>query len=39
MESKKLKKREKQINREVGENKTKNQTKKFQKYKQGALVY
>jgi phage FluMu protein Com len=39
MESKKLKKREKQINRQVGENETRTQTRKFQRYKQGALVY
>jgi hypothetical protein len=26
-------------NRQVGENKTRNQTKKVQRYKQGALVY
>jgi hypothetical protein len=34
-----VKTREKQINRQVEENKTKNQTRKFQRYKQGALVY
>jgi hypothetical protein len=26
-------------NRQVGKNKTRNQTRKFQRYKQGALVY
>jgi hypothetical protein len=26
-------------NRQVGENKTRNQTRKFERYKQGALVY
>jgi hypothetical protein len=30
---------EKQINRRVGKNKRKNQTKMFQSFKQGALVY
>jgi hypothetical protein len=39
MESKKLKEREKQINRQEGENRTRNQTRKFQRFKQGALVY
>jgi hypothetical protein len=36
--AKKLKKKGK-TNRQVGKNKTKNQTKKFQRYKQGTLVY
>jgi hypothetical protein len=39
MESKKLKKREKQIHRQEGENRTRFQTRKFQGYKEGALVY
>jgi hypothetical protein len=39
MESKKLKKKEKQINRQVGENKTRNQSRKLQRYKQGAEAY
>jgi hypothetical protein len=39
MEGKKLKKREKQIYRQVGENETRNQARKFQRYKQGALVF
>jgi hypothetical protein len=39
MERKKLKKREKQINRQEGENRTRILTRKFQWYKQGALVY
>jgi hypothetical protein len=39
MESKKLKKRDKPIDRQEGENITGNQTRKFQTYKQGALVY
>jgi hypothetical protein len=39
MESQKLKKREKQINRQVGENETGNQSRKLQRYKQGVLVY
>jgi hypothetical protein len=39
MESKKLKEREKQINRPIGENETRNQSKKLQMYKQGMLVY
>jgi hypothetical protein len=34
-----LRKREKQISREVGKNKTKNETKKFQRYEQGAFMY
>jgi hypothetical protein len=38
MESKKVKEKGK-TNRQVGKNKTKNQTKKFQRYKQGVLVY
>jgi hypothetical protein len=39
MESKKLKKRGKQIHRQEGESRTTFQTRKFQRYKQGALVY
>jgi hypothetical protein len=39
MESKKLKKWEKQIHRLEGENRTRCQTRIFQRYKQGALVY
>jgi hypothetical protein len=39
MESKKLKKREKHINRQVGKNKARNKTRKFQRYKQGVLLY
>jgi hypothetical protein len=39
MENQKLKKREKQINRQEGENRTRYQRRKFQRYKQGALVY
>jgi hypothetical protein len=39
MEGKKLKKREKQINRQEGENRTRNQTRQFQRSKQGTLVY
>jgi hypothetical protein len=39
MESKEVKEKGKKINRQVGKNKTKNETKKFQRYKQGALVY
>jgi hypothetical protein len=39
MERKKLKKRGKQIYRQEGENRTRYQTRKFQRYKQGALVY
>jgi hypothetical protein len=38
MESKKLEKWEKQIHRLEGENRTRCQTR-FQRYKQGALVY
>jgi hypothetical protein len=39
-ESKEVKEKgKKQINRQVGKNKTKNQTKKFQRYKQVLLVY
>jgi hypothetical protein len=34
-----VKEKEKQINRQEGENRTRNQTRKFQSYKQGALVY
>jgi hypothetical protein len=39
MESKKLKKGRKQIHRQEGENRTRYQRRKFQRYKQGALVY
>jgi hypothetical protein len=39
MESKKLKEKEKKINRQEGENRTRNQKRKFQRYKQGVLVY
>jgi hypothetical protein len=39
MESKKLKEWEKQIHRQEGENRTRYQTRWFQSYKQGALVY
>jgi hypothetical protein len=39
MESKKLKKWEKQIHRLEGENRTRCQRGRFQRYKQGALVY
>jgi hypothetical protein len=39
MESKKLKKWEKQIQRLEEENRIKYQTRRFQRYKQGALVY
>jgi hypothetical protein len=39
MESKKLTKREKQIHRQEGENRTRYQTREFQRYKQGVLVY
>jgi hypothetical protein len=38
MESKKLKKWEKQIHSLDGENKARYQTRRFQRYKQGALV-
>jgi hypothetical protein len=38
VESKKLKKKGK-TNKQVGKNKTRNQTKMFQRYKQAALVY
>jgi hypothetical protein len=37
MESKEVK--EKGKNKQVGKNKTKNQTKNFERYKMGALVY
>jgi hypothetical protein len=37
MESKELKEKEK--NKQVGKNKTKKQTKKFQSYKQREIVY
>jgi hypothetical protein len=39
MESKKLKKWEKQIHRLELENRTRYQTRRFQRYKQAALVY
>jgi hypothetical protein len=39
MESKKLKKREKQIHRQEGENRTGYQTRKFPMYIQVAFVY
>jgi hypothetical protein len=39
MESKKLKKRGKQIHRQEEENKTRFQTRKFQRYKKVVLVY
>jgi hypothetical protein len=37
MESKKLKKRGKQIYRQEGESRTRYQTREFQRYKQGVL--
>jgi hypothetical protein len=39
MESKKVKKWEKQIHKLEGENRTRYQTRRFQRYKQGVLVY
>jgi hypothetical protein len=39
MESKKLKKWEKQIHILEGENRTRYQTRRFQRYIEGALVY
>jgi hypothetical protein len=39
MESKKLKKRRKQTFRLEGESRTRYQTREFQRYKQGVLVY
>jgi hypothetical protein len=39
MESKKLKKRGKEKHRQEGENRTRFQRRKFQRCKQGALVY
>jgi hypothetical protein len=39
MESKKLKKKGKINKQRSRKNKTRNQTKKFQRYKQGALVF
>jgi hypothetical protein len=38
MESKKLKKRGKQIYRQEGESRTRYQTREFQRYKQGVLI-
>jgi hypothetical protein len=39
MESKKLMKGGKQIHRQEGEDRSRYQTRKYQRYKQGALLY